>query len=110
VRIAREPRTDDVDIAAFRDEDADITFPMSHGRYRDSLFGELEHDTERFRLSARDAGLRLAEVQGRLDAAHLEREAALAGLRTLRSSRVFRWSGPARTVWGGLRRRLRPGG
>ncbi len=87
-------------VAAFRDEDADLQVDVSHGRYRDSLFGELEHDTERFRLAARDADARVVALGAQLSAVQDE-------LAAVRATRLFRWSAPARGAWGRVRWILR---
>lgn len=86
-------------VAAFRDEDADLVVDVSHGRYRDSLFGELEHDAERFRVAA-------AQEQQRAARAEQDLAAARAELSALRATRLFRWSAPARRAWGSVRRRV----
>lgn len=98
-------------VAAFDAQDGDLAVRVSHARYAESLFGELEHDAERVRIDGAQAAERAQELQTRLDAAEegcsSEQQRAAAAereLAALRSTRLVRWSGPARSLYGRLYR------
>lgn len=78
-------------VVSFDRRDVDLVATISYARAKDSLFGELEPD--------------LDAAWADLDAARADLQHVGAELGRVRNTRLMRWSAPARSLYGRLRRR-----
>ena len=89
---------------SFDERDTDFVVEVSHNRSRDSLFPNLEEDFAQNLLRLGDTQRELIATRAALQA---EVDSARAEVAAMRSSRLYRWSAPARSVYRRLRSRLR---
>ncbi len=96
---------------SFDRADQDLCVELSHARARESIFGELEIDLaaasqHNYRLQSRADALESEANRLRRDNSLLraERDAALAELAATRSTRLWRWGQPARSMYARARR------
>lgn len=97
---------------SFDPQDAGFTVDVSHARYKDSLFGELEHDLgqafnqrDEARAEALAAHQALDEMRSALQKSRRATKRARRKVRELEQSRSWRITKPIRSVTGLVRRR-----
>lgn len=75
---------------SFDDRDKDFQVPVSHARYRDSLFGELEHDLATATAALTNAEQRAAQLQAEINAIH--------------ATKTWRWTKALRELYSRINR------
>jgi FkbM family methyltransferase len=75
---------------SFDERDKDFQVPVSHARYRDSLFGEVEHDLATATAARTDAEQFAEQLQAQLDAIH--------------ATKTWRWTKAMRELYSRIKR------
>jgi FkbM family methyltransferase len=110
--VAESYSGDGLIAASFDARDEHFNVPISYARAKDSLFGELEPEiaAQMRRAGAAEdlaasVGEQLEAARQERDAARAERNVAIAELDAVRRTKLWRWAGPPRQVYGRLRSR-----